>query len=267
MLRLPSTNAIALELLGAARGNPWVLNSGEAALICVDTEATRRRYVELGFPGHVLRTTGDVFDDALRDVNSRRSERYREICESLVWDEEKPLLLCAFPPDQFNSPDVSRFEFQSFPLLIEEWFDVLHEASRHMNVLVRPHPRLDVAELRRLEGGGVRLTGEITTILIPLCSVYMACISATIRVALGLGKPVVNYDAYRYNYGDFDSAPNVRTVFDAASCRLALEEARISAQSSDPTPSNPWLMPDGAFGPRFAEALFLSTARSPRRRR
>ncbi len=34
--------------------------------------------------------------------------------------------------------------------------------------------------------------------LVPLCSLYVASVSATIRWAIACGKPVVNYDVYRF---------------------------------------------------------------------
>ena len=55
----------------------------------------------------------------------------------------------------------------------------------------------------------VRFTWQPTAELIPLCDLYVASISATIRWAISCGIPVVNYDTYRYRYGDYDKAAGV----------------------------------------------------------
>ena len=35
--------------------------------------------------------------------------------------------------------------------------------------------------------------------LLPVCSIYIASLSSTIQFAIALGKPVLNYDVYRYS--------------------------------------------------------------------
>ena len=50
-----------------------------------------------------------------------------------------------------------------------------------------------------------------TAELVPLCDVFVASISSTIRWAIACGKPVVNYDVYRYRYTDFIGVEGVLT--------------------------------------------------------
>ncbi len=58
---------------------------------------------------------------------------------------------------------------------------------------------------------GVRLVTDDIARLIPLCDVFVASVSATISMALACGKPVVNYDVYRFRYDDFEGVPDLHT--------------------------------------------------------
>ena len=51
-----------------------------------------------------------------------------------------------------------------------------------------------------------------TALLIPLCDFYVAFASATIRWAITAGKPVLNYDIFRYDYEDYALEPAVISV-------------------------------------------------------
>src|SRR5262249_8500449 len=76
----------------------------------------------------------------------------------------------------------------------------------------RPHPRVAMETLTPFAGPNVKFTWQPTAELIPLCDLYVASISATIRWALACGIPVINYDTYRYRYGDYDAAPGLVSV-------------------------------------------------------
>jgi hypothetical protein len=77
---------------------------------------------------------------------------------------------------------------------------------------VRPHPRVAMEKLTPFAGPNVKFTWQPTAELIPLCDLYVASISATIRWALACGIPVINYDTYRYRYCDYDAAPGLVSV-------------------------------------------------------
>ena len=77
---------------------------------------------------------------------------------------------------------------------------------------------------------GLTLTDKDTASLIPHCDVYVASVSATIRLAIAAGKPVINYDCYRYRWQDFAKVAGVITVEDEASFHREL--ARLSDPSA-----------------------------------
>jgi hypothetical protein len=97
--------------------------------------------------------------------------------------------------------------------------------------------------------------------LIPLADLYVASISATIRWALALGTPVVNYDCYRLDFEDYDTAAGIRVVrslqqFKALLTGLVsdpklLEEMKHDAERD----RHRWGAIDGAFCDRFSGIL------------
>jgi hypothetical protein len=81
------------------------------------------------------------------------------------------------------------------------------------NVVLRPHPRLTDEEIGHLENFGVKVSRWDTATLVPLCDLFVASVSATIRWAIACGKPVVNYDVYQMHYEDYKNVDGVLTVF------------------------------------------------------
>jgi hypothetical protein len=92
---------------------------------------------------------------------------------------------------------------------MEAWLESFRLLSDRANILIRPHPRVHFEQLQSFTSQNIRLSQEPTAELIPLCDLYVASISATIRWAIACGIPVINYDTYRYRYDDYDEAPGV----------------------------------------------------------
>ena len=132
-----------------------------------------------------------------------------EICSRYGWQPDRPLILCGFPPDQYGGTDTSRFEFPDYDALVEAWMESFRMLSARANILIRPHPRIPFERLSSFESANVKLALQPTAELIPLCDLYVASISATIRWAIACGIPVINYDTFRYRYADYESAPGV----------------------------------------------------------
>ncbi|HEX2727126.1 MAG TPA: hypothetical protein VHN20_15005, partial [Beijerinckiaceae bacterium] len=198
MLRLPAPEILSMHSLRLDPPQPWVLNTGSAEVICIESEAMLRHYRALGFAEGQLAVTGSLVDDTLHAVRRTRPARREALLAPYGLDPGRPLFVVGFPPDQFTSPDTSPFEFKSFDTLVQAWGEALAPALAHANVIVKPHPRLATWRLASLKAAGLVVTSAPTEELVPLADVYIASISATIRWALGLGIPVVNYDCYRY---------------------------------------------------------------------
>ena len=214
LTRLPTWYCVAQDLLGIAPRRPWAFNSGSSAAIVVESRRTVDYYRRAGLDREPLLPLGSMFDDELAARSAQSAERRARLYEELRLPSDRPLLLTAVPPNQLLSrPNCG---FADFDTLVRSWLTPLAEQDR-FNVVVRLHPRTDRKSLGWIETeSGLRVTDESTAHLVPLCDLYVASVSATIRWALACGKPVVNFDVYGYRYDDYDDAPGVAAVDTAA---------------------------------------------------
>lgn len=208
LLRLPAAQIISLERSGYHHERPWTLNSEESILVAVENKHMLEYYKNEGLPSDCLILTGALYDDALAEATARSKELRRKLFEELGLRDGLPILLCALPPSQFPRD----CEFGDYDTLLSIWMETL-SCIKGWNVVVRPHPRFTDEEINRLESFGVKVSKWDTATLVPLCDLYVASVSATIRWAIACGKPVVNYDAYQMKYADYKDVSGVLTVF------------------------------------------------------
>jgi hypothetical protein len=259
LVRMPAGHLLALEALQLAPPLPWSHNSGFTDAIATESEFMRQRYLADGLPAERLSMTGTLADDALAAGLSDALAKRARLLAELGLADDRPLLLCALPPDQFptNRP---RFELQNQRELLTFLAEALG-AFAQWNVVFRLHPRMQRSDVPYLEALGVHITDWDTAALVPLCDIFVASASATIRWAIACGKPVVNYDVHRYRYHDFDEAAGVITIetkaeFAATVARLATNEtfrAEITARQG--ACAARWGKLDGRAGERML-ALF-----------
>ena len=214
LLRQPAIKALCQEFFGFSSPAPWILNRGGAVSIALDSDAQRDLYVKLGFPVEQLKVIGDMNGAMFHRVRRHKQQFVEEICAMYGWQSDRPLILCGFPPDQYQGTDTSRFEFPDYDALVGAWMESFRMLGTRANILVRPHPRIPLERLSGFEGPNVKISLRPTAELIPLCDLYVASISATIRWAIACGIPVINYDTYRYRYADYESAAGVIGVED-----------------------------------------------------
>jgi hypothetical protein len=139
------------------------------------------------------------------------------------------------------------------------------------NVIIALHPSVPPAEAVKLERYGARVAPLNTAGLVPLCELFVASISSTIRWAIACGKPVVNYDVYRYRYTDFVGIEGVLTFEEQDDFVLALRRlttdpafaAEICRKHAAVAPL--WGRLDGQSGQRMVDLVrrLLPGARTP----
>ena len=200
-LRTSYARIAAIELLGLAPPNPWLLNSGAADTIAAESCAMRDYYREAGIPAAQITVTGTLVDDVIAAARADAASRRRALLTENGLPLDRPVLLCAFPPDQgvFDRPGC---EFSDYDDMIAFWGECLG-AVKNWNVIVSRHPKTRPGRLDGLRKYGVTLTDSDTAPLVPLCDLYVASVSATIRWAFACGIPVINYDAYRLDFVDY----------------------------------------------------------------
>lgn len=221
-LRSNCTKIVAVEQLGLAPPNPWLLNSGYADAIAVESEAMHDYYRAAGIPAAQLVTTGSLADDLLASALASAPERRRRLLSGFGRGDDRPLLLCGLPPDQ-NTFDRPGCEFKDFDALLEFWGDCL-AGLNGWNVVVRPHPKTPPERVDVLRRKGLAVSYDDTATLVPLCDLYVASVSATIRWAVACGKPVLNYDVYQYGYEDYRGLGGVLLVNSRDEFRRALAD-------------------------------------------
>ena len=219
LLRQPAIKALCQEFLGLSSPAPWILNRGYTVSIALDSDAQRDLYVKLGFPVEQLKVIGDMNGALFHRVRGHKRRFVEEICSKYGWQSDRPLILCGFPPDQYQGTDTSRFEFPDYDALVEAWMESFRMLSTRANILIRPHPRIPLERLSGFESPNVKISLQPTAELIPLCDLYVASISATIRWAIACGIPVINYDTFRYRYADYEAASGVIGVEDVEEFR------------------------------------------------
>jgi hypothetical protein len=217
-------------------------------------------YLDAGIPSGQLATTGSLSDDVISRVISDAPRGRRMLLDSLGLPQDRPLLLVALPPDQ-NTYDRPGCEFTDFDDLIGYWGQTVARAVG-WNVVVRPHPKTRPERLEALRQYGITISYEDTAALVPLCDVYLAAVSATIRWAIACGKPVVNYDVYQYGYRDYEGVKGVQLVntrreFAALLGRITSDDAyRMELAARQVRDAPQWGMLDGSSGRRIADELY-----------
>jgi len=255
---------LAMEALGLGAPKPWVFNSGAADAIAMESEAMRDYYVEAGLPRDNMVLTGSPSDDAMARVAADAPRLREELYRELELPAGRPMLLVALLPDfLYVTGGRPQCDFQEYDALARFFAGVPAEEQEAFNVVLALHPSVKPETMRHLERPGrVRIATRRTAQLVPLCDVYVASISSTIRWAIQCGKPVINYDAYRYRYTDFLGVPGVLATEEQAEYRALvrklctdpayLEEIRRRQAS---TPPERWGRLDGQATQRIVDLL------------
>jgi hypothetical protein len=258
-LRTTFSKIIAVEQLGLLPPNPWLLNSGHADAIAVESVAMRDYYLSAGIPEKQLVMTGSLTDDVMARTLAEAPRKRAELIQEHGLSTNKPLLLCALPPDQ-NTFDRPGCEFTDFADLTD-FLGACLASITGWNVLVRPHPKTLPEKLIALRRHGVAVSYADTATLVPLCELYVASVSATIRWAIGCGKPVINYDVYQYGYQDYSGVEGVvlchtRLEFQELLGRLTTSVKDRSALANlQQRDALRWAMLDGRSGERMIALL------------
>jgi hypothetical protein len=241
LIRVPVLQAIMTEIVAIAPKQPWIDNTGPA-IIGVESRAMQRLYRSMGVPDAQLVLTGSLADDVL-ELSMREREQRRSTLRERFRLNDKPLLLCALPPDQLSRGGAIS-EFASYQELLQAWTKALVSVADRFAVVVRPHPRVDEAMLAPLRQAGLAICWDDTAQLVPLCDLYVAAISATIRWAIACGKPVLNYDVYGYRFDDYVGVDGILNVYDITAFNqtltsLADEPGRLQSLTASQVSASP----------------------------
>jgi hypothetical protein len=210
IVRLPSDHILAHEDLGITPPDPWMMNSGAADKILVDSEASLDYFLDGGIPREQLAVVGSVSQDRMFRLRQGRQQHLETLRHELGLSGDKPMLLISGCPNQLTSA-VPFCEFQTMEEVVRFVGESLAPLAEHYHLVVRPHPNyLEFGAM--MAPYGVVATTRPTSSLVPLCDLFVAFASATIRWAIACAIPTVNYDVFHYGYGDFTNLGGVQSV-------------------------------------------------------
>lgn len=197
------------ELIGPSTPNPWVMNSGAADVIAVESQFMQSYYEQAGIPSAQMLETGFISLDQLSEAVKNRQAIKAEISQRFRLDLGKPWLVCAVPPSQWPHAGVG---FSSYEEFLNEFIGFLKSFS-DIEIILKFHPRLTRDEVRQMcDRYNLPNIEQGTAQLIGIADFYLATVSATIRWALACGLPTINYDLYAYRYDDFKKAPGLHSA-------------------------------------------------------
>lgn len=213
IIRLPSGHVFAHNFLDISPPDPWLMNSGFASAICVDSNASYNYFKNAGIPSDRLHITGSVSQDNLFNASFLKSENLVKLRQKLRITEDKPILLISGCPNQLEGI-VPSCEFSSMDQIATFIGLTLRVLSPHYHIVVRPHPNYMIFGEMLTEWGIVK-TDIPTSELVPLADIFIAFASATIRWSVTCAVPTINYDIFNYCYTDFSNIDGVVNVTSA----------------------------------------------------
>jgi len=252
MLRALAYKIFWLELKGISSEHPWLPNWSKVDKIAVESDVMMRYYRYVRFPEDQLELTGALCDDILYERGQRKKQN----------KADEPLkILVAWPSNQFSANrDVDFDNYEALCKYLGRFLTGLKRRSG-ANIIAKLHPTIRISTMEWMNLPpylfDIEFVRPDTATLVPDCDLFIATVSSTIRWAIACGKPVVNFDVYRYGYRDFHDARGVVTVseveeFEAAVNRLVDDRsffAEISRRQAACAPE--WGRLDGQSGERI----------------
>ena len=217
LVRLPSGQIFAHQYLGIDPPDPWMMNSGFADKILVDSRASADYFQAGGIPPGQMAVVGSVSQDRMFQQRQHRDASLQALRDELGLSGRKPLLLISGCPNQLSAP-VPGCEFTTMEAMARFVGESVAPLAAHYHLVVRPHPNFTEFGAM-LEPFGIKSTTAPTASLVPLADLFIAFASATIRWAIACGIPTVNFDVFHYGYGDFTAARGVTPVDGGAEFR------------------------------------------------
>jgi|CXWL01.1.fsa_nt_gi hypothetical protein len=240
-LRLPAPIIRAIESSGVSLPTPWTVHGGQADALLAESPRMVEHYHHEGIATDKIVLTGSLSHDDLKqhlDAAMPPGNRLR--------------VLCAFPPDYCGLP-------AQYDELINRWTALMRQPG--VDVVYQGHPSA-IASIR-LNPCAPDLAPNDIVRLIANCDVLVTSVSSIIRLALLAGKPVLNFDFYKFDYDDYRDTLGVTTVadwaaFEAAYRALISREGYGRQRDDARSEASRWGLLDGRCGCRIADALKLS---------
>jgi len=224
----PPHMILAREAAGWSMPDPWTPLGGGADYVAVENPAARDHYLREGLPDAKLVDLGSPYCDVLADTLAAHPDCDAAYRHATKIAAGRTKVLVSLPPSyHVTRPDMS--EFADYDAMCR---GVVEMCRRLPNVecTLSIHPATPADQRTMLTGLGVTVADEWLLRLIPRHDVYLTTFSSTIRWAVACGKPVLNYDAYRFELAIYDGVRAVTTRNRLADLEIALTKLADDAE-------------------------------------
>lgn len=209
LFRVPISRLLAIKFFQVDVEKPWVFNSTNADIVFLESLAMRDYYGAVGLASNNLVVTGTPTCDLLYQVGADLNGIKTRLRAKYCLDEYQKVILIALPPDFFYVVGGRPQSIYANHAEVINFFSRLIGAHQSVRWIISLHPSMSKVDYGMLELAGATIIDEPAYQLLPLCDIYLATVSSTIRWAIACGVPVINYDFYRYHYDDFESVDGV----------------------------------------------------------
>lgn len=209
-LILPREFILGCEYFGMVPDNPWLISSGKADVIASESEFMTAYYLKAGIRSEKIRFTGTPSDDRLYGLLKGRDHYRSLLLSKYTAPVRKKIVLIGLPPNQFGGGRRHGSEFDNYQDLCDFLItSVVKFCKDDTTVLINFHPRIQLSDTQLVNFSETVIVKEPIEQLVPMADIYIAVASATIRLGISCGIPVINFDAYQYDYDDYKGLDGV----------------------------------------------------------
>ena len=206
--RLPFIELLARELTATAPKNPWVINSGATDVLAVESNNSKVDYLAHGFENSQIEVIGHPLQDKLAIHMDEVSLLKEKLAAEFSFDSRNFFIVVAMPPNQL---ELVSSVFDSYTELLVS-FGLKPSEITGFNTIVSPHPNASAEEIELMKSLGINIVHKPVSELMPIADIYLSSVSSTIKWALGLGIPVIDFDCFQYGYANYKNLNQVLTV-------------------------------------------------------
>lgn len=199
---------LAREELQIKLYNPWTVHGGYANVLGAESQVMFNHYLKEGVQPNKLTLTGSPYCDYLKACLYSNN---KNLGGSIKCNKDNPKSILVCWPPSYHSERSNLCEFDTYEELTSTVFNFLSQL-KNVTVTINLHPAVQPEFKSFVENLNINISTSYILDELVKHDIYVSCYSSTVRWAIALGKPVVNYDFYQFNLNDYDNAPGVLKV-------------------------------------------------------
>ncbi len=200
----PDGYIAAREIVFGQLPNPWTVHGGTANIIAVESNQMLQIYRNEGIPNEKLIMTGSPYCDAMFDALGRNQNAKLAYLQCKKCNSDKTRLLVSMPPSYHGT----RLKEAELPTYEDFWIrlEQFQRENKSIEIFISFHPSTSPQYKKYVEKLNLSIEKDWILSSLPSYDLYLTCFSSTIRWALALGKPIINYDMYKFRLTPYEKA-------------------------------------------------------------